>query len=440
MSFRPTEYELVSVATGTQRPDEGGWTLSFSDEAPSLIRAVYAKKCLTLREDLEGLYKFADWLPIRRTLKGSGSPDTYRSEGLADVLGLENLWITFNGWWPEKGALMKSGTFKECEAYSVCGRMSDDFDKILVVASAGNTARAFARVCSDNHIPLLLFVPEDNLESLWFDEAIDSCVKLIAPEAGGDYFDAIRMSNAAVASSGRFIAEGGAANVARRDGMATTVLSAVTTIGRIPDAYFQAVGSGTGAIAAWEAAMRFAEDGRYGQNTMRLIVSQNMPFMPMVDSWTADSRDFLVADDVTARGHVNEVNAKVLTNRRPPWGVPGGLFDALKSSGGTVLGATNEEASVAGARFAQLEGSDISTAAGVAVASLFKAVESGVVQKQETIMLNITGGGMERFKRERETHILDASAIMPLDADEKEIVDAAERLFNQGLTGAGSLH
>ena len=48
--------------------------------------------------------------------------------------------------------------------------------------------------------------------------------------------------------------------MARRDGMATTVL-AVTHIGRIPDYYFQAVGSGTGAIAAWEANLRLIEDG-----------------------------------------------------------------------------------------------------------------------------------------------------------------------------------
>jgi len=37
-----------------------------------------------------------------------------------------------------------------------------------------------------------------------------------------------------------------------------------TTIGRIPDFYFQAIGSGTGAIAAWEANLRFLADGRFG--------------------------------------------------------------------------------------------------------------------------------------------------------------------------------
>jgi cysteate synthase len=429
VSFKPTAYELISVATGSRRPDSGGWTLGFADEKASLIRADYAEKQLNLKDELGGLYRFADWLPIRRILDGSAAPVTYKSEGLAGILELNNLWITFNGWWPEKGAAMKTGTFKECEAYSVCARMGDDFDKVLVVASAGNTARAFARVCSDNKIPLLLFVPRDNLNAFWFDSPIDECVKLICPDAGGDYFDAIRMSNSAVAGSDIFIAEGGAKNVARRDGMATTVLSAVTEIGRIPDAYFQAVGSGTGAIAAWEAAMRFEADGRYGSNRMRLMVSQNLPFAPMADTLAADSREFIVTDDNTARAQVSEVNAKVLTNRRPPWAVPGGLYDALKKTGGTVLTATNAEARVAGERFQQSEGIDVSDAAAVAVASLFKAVENGIVSKDETIMLNITGGGMERFKRDHEIYTLEPSAVLPLDAMDEDITQTAVALF-----------
>ncbi len=450
--FQPTEYQLVSVASGTRRPDEDGWTLGFPEEPDSLIRADYKHKQLTLRNDLDGLYRFADWLPIRRTLVGSAAPVTYRSEELAAALGLTNLWITFNGWWPERAALMKTGSFKECEAYSVCARLPENFDKVLVVASAGNTARAFARVCSDNKIPLLLFVPEDNLDSLWFDSPIDPCVKLLCPESGGDYFDAIHMSNQAIAAgnalsagaapagrlSAGFLAEGGAKNVARRDGMGTTVLSAVTTIGRIPDAYFQAVGSGTGAIAAWEAAMRFQTDGRYGKNNMRLMVSQNHPFIPMADSWAADSREFLVPGDSEARSHAAAVTAKVLTNRRPPWAVSGGLFDALKATGGHVLIADNKEARIAGERFEQLEGADITPAASVAVASLFKAVETGAVKPDETIMLNITGGGARRFRREHAMHTLAPSAIIPLEGGESEeaaIGRLAASLFKDYTTG-----
>ena len=113
-----------------------------------------------------GIYKFADWLPVVRMLEGSSAPVTYKSEGLAKELGLKNLFITFSGFWPEKGALMKTCSFKETEAYSVCGRLNPEEHKILVVASAGNTARAFAQVCSDNNIPILITIPEDNLDAL----------------------------------------------------------------------------------------------------------------------------------------------------------------------------------------------------------------------------------------------------------------------------------
>ena len=194
---------------------------------------------LEMGSEADGLFKFRSWLPVMRCMKGSSSPITYKSEGLSSVLGLKNLWITFSGYWPERGARMSTCSFKETEAYTVCGRIGDGLGKVLVVASAGNTARAFAKVCSDNRIPLLLCVPEDNLDSLWFESKLDECVRLVCTRSGSDYFDAIHLSNMIVTLPG-FIAEGGAKNIARRDGMGTTVLSAVTTIGEIPQYYFQA--------------------------------------------------------------------------------------------------------------------------------------------------------------------------------------------------------
>ncbi|OQX28950.1 MAG: cysteate synthase [Spirochaeta sp. LUC14_002_19_P3] len=429
MSFTPTAYQLVSMASGARRFDSDGWTLKFEDEPPSLLRAEYRHKQLNVREELEGIYRFADWLPIRRVLKGSSAPVSYRSRALAEALKLDNLWITFSGWWPKKGAGMHTSTFKECEAYSVCARMGEDFPKILVVASAGNTARAFARVCSDNQIPLLLFVPQDNLDALWFDQPVSDCVRLVSPVSGGDYSDAIHLSTVAVAGSDKFVAEGGALNVARRDGMGTTVLSAALEIGRIPDAYFQAVGSGTGAIAAWEAALRLEADGRFGHNAMRLMISQNEPFTPLADSWHADSRELIIDDDNRARRLVEQVAAKVLTNRRPPWALPGGLYDALKATGGTLLTVSNEEAAAAGEQFRRLEGCDINPAAAVAAASLGKAAAAGLLKRDEVIMLNITGGGAEKIAAERSLHHLSPAALIELDTPDAEIAALCEGLF-----------
>jgi len=427
-SISPTRYRLQSVASG-KIFDDTGWLLDAPGETqPGLIRAIYEKKQLELKGRDYGIYTFADWLPVKKTLIGSYAPVTYKSKGLAKHLGLENLYITFSGYWPEKGIEMSTCSFKETESYSVCARMNGQMNKILVVASAGNTARAFARVCSDNNIPLLLSVPEDNLDALWFDEPIKECVKLIASRSGGDYFDAIHLSNIA-ASMDMFIAEGGAKNVARRDGMGTTVLSAVTTIGRIPDYYFQAVGSGTGAIAAWEANLRLIEDGRFGNKKMKLMVSQNYPFHPIYNAWQADSRDLLPYDDMLARSHVEIIDAKVLSNRRPPYSLAGGLYDALKDAEGEVLVVHNEDGRKAGQLFEETEGIDIHPAAAIATASLISEIEKDRIDKNALIMLNITGGGEERFQRENELYYLKPELIFDINPDEEEVKQKLEKLF-----------
>ncbi len=405
-AFKPTEYKLQSLATGKIFEDTG-WMLDAPDEEkPSLIRAIYENKQIHIKDDSYGFYRFSDWLPIGHMLKGSSAPVTYKSEGLANAIGLTNLWITFNGYWPEKGAKMTTCSFKETEAYSVCGRLDPSQKHILVVASAGNTARAFAKVCSDNHIPLLLCVPHDYINALWFDAPLNDCVKLAVTAFDSDYFDAIHLSNLVAQCEG-FLAEGGAKNVARRDGMGTTTLSAVTTIGRIPDYYFQAVGSGTGAIAAWEANLRLIEDGRYGSNKMKLMVSQNAPFLPIYKAWKAGSRAMLSYNDDLAREHVTEIDAKVLSNRKPPYPIIGGLYDALCDAGGDVLKATNLESRNAKELFFETEGIDIYSASAVATASLINALKEGKVEKDALIMLNITGGGEERFKSEHSLFYLE---------------------------------
>ncbi|MCF8369030.1 MAG: cysteate synthase [Bacteroidales bacterium] len=415
-----TKYKLQSLASGKIFNDSG-WMLDAPGEtAPGLIRAVYEKKQIDLLDNGNGIYKFADWLPVNRTLKGSSAPVTYKSEGLGKELGLKNLYITFSGYWPEKGAFMKTASFKETEAYTVCGRLNPKEDKVLVVASAGNTARAFAQVCSDNNIPLLLSVPEDNLDALWFEKPLNDCVKLVASKSGSDYFDAIHLSNIAVKLD-HFIPEGGAKNVARRDGMGTTVLSAATTIGKIPDYYFQAVGSGTGAIAAWEANLRLIEDGRYGSHKMKLMVSQNFPFHPIYDAWKEGSRAMLQMDDEIARKHVENIDAKVLSNRKPPYPPAGGLYDAMMDAGGDVLLANNEESKMAANLFLALEGNDIHPAAGIATATLIKEVKSRNLDPQAIIMLNITGGGEERFKKDKNLFCLKPTIIFDIDPKEDEV-------------------
>ncbi len=428
MIFTPTKYKLMNCATGRIFEDEG-WTLADPEcDTPAMVRAVYENKRFQVRNELDGFYKFAEWLPIKRTLKHSHAPVTYRSTALASYLGLENLYITFSGYFPKIGACMETCSFKETEAYSVCARLPEDNRRVLVVASAGNTARAFAKVCSDNNIPLLLSIPEDNISALWFHRPLNDCVKIIAAPSGCDYFDAIVLADKACQSP-KFMAEGGAKNIARRDGMGTTLLSAVEVIGRIPDAYFQAIGSGTGTIAVWENNLRLIEDGRFGSHKMRLYPSQNAPFTIMYDSWKAGSRQLVPLSAEEARHQAAEIKAKVLSNRKPPYSLAGGLFDAISDAGGDIYKVSNDEIDFWKGKFLELEGIDIYSAASVAVASLEKAVKDGSVKKDEVIMLNITGGGESLTKEHHDVVYAKPDMVIDTYLPAEEVIEKAEGLF-----------
>lgn len=421
-----TKYKLMTVATGRVFED-AGWTLNDPEcTTPSLVRTVYSKKQIDFGPDSAGIYKFEDWLSTSRRLQGSAPTVTYRSEGLAKKLGLSNLYIAFSGWWPEKGALMQTCTFKETEAFSVCARLAADSGKTLVVSSAGNTARAFARVCSENNIPLVLTVPYDCREALWFKQEINPCVKLVCTPAGTDYFDAIALGDKIAAMPG-FMAEGGAKNVARRDGMSTTVLSAAQAIGRIPDCYFQAIGSGTGTIAAWEANLRLLEDGRFGTTKMKLFPSQNIPFTPMYDAWKAGSRPLLPMDDEAARVKALEIDAKVLSNRRPPYSVAGGVYDALCDAGGDIELATNDDIRMCMQLFEETEGVDIHPAAAVALKGMINAFDAGKMPRDAVAMLNITGGGEKLCKSSGKVQLLEPAAVM--SASDSDVEERISKLF-----------
>lgn len=416
----PTSHTLCCHSTGLSLEDNGTILLNPEAGSDALLTSDYGNVPFSPGPPDAGFYRFDFWLPVVRRLAGSSAPVTYKSEKLAQRLGLSNLYITFRGYWPERGVGMLTGTFKECEAFSVCARVPENAGT-LVVASAGNTARAFAHVCSRNKLPLLLVIPEQNLEALRQPEALNPCVRVVAVGGDYDYADAIRVAES-ISSLPGLLPEGGARNVARRDGMATTVLSAVEQIGRIPDYYFQAAGSGTGAIAVFEANDRLIRDGRYGDHYMKLFVSQNAPFQPIYESWRAGSRDLFGYEPEDAKRRILRLHARVLANRNAPYSVQGGLYDALRGTSGDVLVCDNGSAREAGSLFSELEGIDPSPAASVAIASLIQAVEAGRVAPDAAIMLNVTGGGFARLAEETDQIQVDPDVVLSSEDTRAEII------------------
>ncbi|HWQ67902.1 MAG TPA: cysteate synthase [Methanospirillum sp.] len=362
----------------------------------SLLRAEYTQKQITIR-NLPGVFRFSDWLPVRGSLQTRAAPVSYQSSGLAKELGLSNLRISFSGYWPEKGAYVTSGSFKEFEALPTTVRLRERASGVILVASAGNTGRAFAEVSAETGQPVIVVVPKKAVSRIRTSRRADHLL-LIAVD--GDYTDAITLGNGLSSIPGVF-PEGGAKNVARRDGMGTVMVESVLTSGRMPDWYVQAVGSGTGGISAWEAGLRLVNDGRFGSSLPHLLLIQNHPFTPMVNAWNAGRREIIGDLDMqNPVESIGKVFSDVLTNRAPPYGISGGVYDALSGTGGSMLTASTPDAQAAFDLFLDLEGIDPDPAAAVAVAGLIHAVESELIPVDDSILLAITGGGYERIARD----------------------------------------
>ena len=425
-----THYNLRCQSCDSTFEDDGLLLECPMQHEPALLSAEYKDERFEPDTRAEGMFRYRKWLPATRVLSGVCSSVTYKSEQLNHIIGLSNVWVVFNGYWPEKGATLETTTFKELEAWAVLSRIPEQQEGILVIASAGNTAAAFARACSLNKVPCLIIIPEVGLNNLQFSEVLDPCVKIISLTGFTDYFDAITLASRVSRIDG-FFPEGGVKNVAKREGLGTTVLNAVETLGQIPDYYFQAIGSGAGAIAAYDAAKRLAEDGRFGKKPPRLMLSQNLPFVPIYMSWKSNRRELVEISDDDGKKQIQQIAAHVLSNRRPAYSVRGGVFDALTKTQGDMLTADNLEILHAKQLFEETEGIDIDPAGAVAFATLLKAARYDGIEKEALVLLNITGGGRHRHQMEKK--LVAVRPALKLDENEILIDETLEKivgLFN----------
>ncbi len=413
-----SHYELECVACGrSYEATELGFRLNCQrdDHPPAFLRSRYPRR-LHIEDRHPGMFRYSNWLPSRRIPEVAGTPGVFRSERLGRALGLSRLYVVFNGYWPERGATLRTCAFKELEALSVCASISRREQRTLVVSSAGNTGKAFLQVCSDNGMPVIVVVPESALPDMWITTRKGPNVVLAVLRGNADYADAIALANR-LAALDQCFPEGGARNVARRDGMGTALLHAVEKIGEIPEHYFQAVGSGTGGIAAWEMSRRLLADGGFGSNKMRLHLVQNSPFAIMTAAWQLRLPEVPTLPEDEARVRIRQLWASVLSNRNPPYSVRGGVFDALTDTGGHMYSVANNEAEVAGRMFEELEGCDIAPAAQVALAGLMRACRSKRIGNDELVLLNVTGGGSKMVDRDLQKHyvrpdfVFDASEV-----------------------------
>ena len=129
------------------------------DRYDGLLRSVYPTVAFAPRAN-GNLFGFREWLPSAASIDTPIRPVVYWSERLAECLGLTRLTIAFNGYAPEVGARNPTGSFKGFEALPTLLYHRERGINALVLASAGNTARAFAHAATVLDHAVVLVVPK----------------------------------------------------------------------------------------------------------------------------------------------------------------------------------------------------------------------------------------------------------------------------------------
>ncbi len=397
---------------GLRTIDDGSITGCPAGHRPSLLRTEYDQRDFRIDHSTAGMLRYREWLPIREPIETNVGTVILQSAALNARLRTPNLRLAFNGFWPERGARLPSGTFKDLEAVGMLARFPRD-GRTLVAASAGNTAVALASAASAYALPTTIVVPESALPRIAFARPLHENVRFIVVTGDAIYDDAIVAARELGLRDG-YVFEGGARNVARRDGIGTTMLAFMEAVGALPEYFVQAVGSGSGAIAAHEAARRAIASGTFGERYPHLVLVQNAPFAPIFHAWSARSESVEAAHrPVSAQRAGAEISAAVLGSLAPPYEPQGGLLDALTESDGDVTAVDNATARAASALFEELEGIDLEPAAAVALAGLIERIESGAIPREASIALHITGAGRRRLEPERRIPPKIAAEIAP---------------------------
>jgi cysteate synthase len=343
-------------------------------------------------------YSYQNLLPFHTSFEGDGPRiGCVKAENLGEDIGLKNLWLLLSCYAPEWGAKFITGTFKELEALGVYARVIEQTNKTLIISSAGNAGQAFLEIGVQNCIPAIILVPESALSRIYISAKPNKRMPLLIALRNAYYPDAIKMVyEIQNCFADRLVREGGCYNVARRDSIGILFHRAFREIGRIPDHYVQAVGSGTGAIAAWEAIKRINNQNTSIVSNMGLHLVQNTPFTPIVDAWNAKTKHIPPIDQDDLHKMLSQTYSKVLSNTTPPYSVVGGLYDALFSTGGRMYAVSNQEAICFGKLMIKHSGIIPDPEAAIALAGLYKALEQGKINQTDHVLLHITGGGWRR--------------------------------------------
>ncbi|MGB9588467.1 MAG: threonine synthase [Armatimonadota bacterium] len=381
------------------------------DDCFGPIEVVYdleaVRKTLTknaLRERNKNLWRYAELLPLEIQSSNVDLEPGYtplrRAKNLGEALGLRNLYL-------KDETVAPTFSFKD-RAAAVGVLKSIEFGlKAVGCASTGNLANAAAAAAAKAGLPCYIFVPSD-LNGPKVQLALAYGARVIGIEK--TYDDANRIANRVADRHGW-----GLLNINVRpyyvEGSKTIGLEIAEQLEwSAPDLLIAPLGSGALLCAVAKGIRELSAVGLLKEVQTSFSGSQPIGCSPIATAYVNKT------DEIIPVEHPDTI-AESLAIGDPASGLE--ALHIIRESGGFADALTDEEIVNAQLKLAQTEGVFAEPAGGVVVASLIRRLEAGEIDKDERVVLLITGSGLKSLSSVASINSFIPRVPSTMDAVEK---------------------
>lgn len=332
------------------------------------------------------LWRYAPLLPLSEippgVPMGEGWSPLLQADNLGLLLGLPHLFIKDERRGP-------TASFKDRQAAVTTAVLRQAGVREAVVASTGNVALAYSAYCARLGIQLWAFLTSRVPAAKMHEVALygTQVVKVTST------YDEAKQLAAEFAARHGYYFDRATASIASVESMKTIALEIAQQLGarfggppwRAPDWYLQAVSGGLGPYGVLKGFRELRDLGAVDR-IPRIAVIQAEGCSPMVRAWKADSD---VAQPVLPTTRIYTLST----------GDPGRGYTLLRrrileASGGAFESVEDDEAIQAMHLLAKMEGLSAEPAAGVAFAGLIRLAHQGIIDPDETVVVNLSGHSM----------------------------------------------
>jgi threonine synthase len=270
-----------------------------------------------------------------------------------------------------------TGSFKDRGMTVAMSKAMEDGAKAVICASTGNTSASAAAYAARAGVVCGVVIPEGHIALGKLAQALIHGARVVPIK--GNFDDALRIVRALGERGNVTIVN--SINPYRIEGQKTQAFEIVDVLGDAPDVHCIPVGNAGNITAYWKG---YREYRKLGRSTR----------LPRMLGWQASgSAPLVIGEPVT---HPETIATAIRIGNPASWA---GAIAARDESGGAIGAVTDAEILEAYRLLASTEGVFVEPASAASIAGLLRAAESGLVERDESVVCTVTGHGLKDPQR-----------------------------------------